>query len=192
MRELTENEKMFVENALIESESYDIVEDDEGEARVALKNKKRFVRLPFFLRAPFWATLFLVLPLPVVALFMYGIYRAESIIGKDNLDSLSKKGFSPDAVSQLNAVGFGDVQTILSLYENRGLIIAGLFTFGVVSAAVIMLLSYVIKFFVQRRQNASENLSPELVEDSEISENLHNLDDQDKYDLVSNREEEKQ
>lgn len=153
MRELTPEEQQFIQDNM---ELKDKPSPDRQRAARRSRSRKRLYSI---FRARNFAVFFLATGVFTAGLFMMQMFQIESMIGKDNLNSLLSQGLDP-AVSKLaEQVGAGSLIQTLTIYANRWYITAGILTLAV----LLTLMAYVIEslFFYRlhrsstRRQHAA-------------------------------------
>lgn len=155
MRELTDDEIALInENLAVSGQQYVLEDSDEGGAPTLVRQKKdrqhsRFrLRLGFLGRPAFWGSLFVLFPF-IIALFIYSITsRVDSILGSGAIETLSKLSDSELANMGPEGSGFDWLPEIITLYENRDLIIVVTFSVCLLIAAAL--------FFWQFKINAAD------------------------------------
>lgn len=202
MRELTDDEIALInENLAVSGQQYILEDSEEGESPKLVKKERvrrpsRFrLRLGFLGRPAFWGSLFILIPF-VIALFVYSITsRVDSILGSGAVETLSKLSDSELASLGLEDSGFDWLPEIITLYENRDLIIVIAFSVCLLIAAAL--------FFWQFKINAAEReayvteathamTSEELKESMELMNEVYSDEDNgyDPTDAGTNNESE--
>lgn len=138
MRELTEKEKLFIQENFKEHAENNVTR------KISAKNKRK--KLLAFINLKTLAYCFYLAPFILCGVFMYFIIRAESMFGKENLDLMSQQKIQPDLLQELERFGLSDLPQYLEIYHNRGLIIATIFTIFIILGTLCILLNYWIEF----------------------------------------------
>lgn len=185
-REMTENEKEFFIQSLVEDFEEENFEKDQVDNALEEVNKEeeksaRKSRLgPFrFLKSLyFWAFLILGIGLTSIFAIMFVLARAESLLGEGTLDYLASRELTPDVEEAAASAGITWISEAITVYQNRVeiIVLIGLITF--VLAFGLVLIDFLIKSKKQADLRRKIILELQNQNDSEDSE----LDDEEDYD----------
>lgn len=136
MRELSDEEKAFVEAKLHRHKQGEEVEEIEEDTSPRRRGGLKLV---------LWLSGFIML-LPVVfsSFFIYGMMRAEALIGREAIEWLGSEEITPDMRESAEASGYGWLPTAAELYAHRGTIVAAAFTIAIVVVLVLFLVAYIL------------------------------------------------
>lgn len=138
-RKLREEEKRFIEEAKAYRLSVptDVAKENSRKNRKA--NFSRKMRSIF--RARNFAIFFMSISIIVASVFLFNMLQWQSVLGSENLAWVLQNSSNPEVTSIVQEMGMSQLLDLLSIYQNRWFILAGIITAGIVLSA----LSYIIE-----------------------------------------------
>lgn len=147
MRELTPEEELFIAETLEARES----------APVAVKKKtlhrRRKSRFLSFFRARNFTLLFMTIGISLAGMFMLQMFQLETTLGKERMDWIVKKGVDPALLQLAEQLGMQSLLELITLYQNRWVITAGILTVAVVLSALAYFIETLVKYFKDKKQS---------------------------------------
>lgn len=160
MSKLNDAEKEFIELSLGGREGVELQESETSLSIVrkdSSNNKKPRSRrkLSYLITAVF------ALPFILTGIFMGALIRVQSFVGgRETLDWLAKQQVTPEMKDIVTEVGFDWLPAFLDVYNNRGIIVALVFTICFLAVAALIL------YDVNRNKTDPEDDEPEDAEES--------------------------
>lgn len=189
-REMTESEKEFFVQSLVEDfeeENFEKDQVDNALEEVSKEEEKsaRKSRLgPFrFLKSLyFWAFLILGIGLTSIFAIMFVLARAESLLGEGTLEYLASRELTPDVEEAAASAGITWLSEAITVYQNRIeiIVLIGLITF--VLAFGLVLIDFLIKSKKQADLRRKIILELQNQNDSEDSEDSELDDEEEPYE----------
>lgn len=144
-RDLTEDEKAFLESKLARRYDVEIQDDDDGYTitkREPVIEKRRNIFKSMYL----WIGVVMTIPVMLLALLAATVNRVAAMFGgTEVLDSLHEEGL-PDGTEELLAqLGIDWFPQFLELYSNRWFIAAGIVTVFLVIAGIMLMIELLRK-----------------------------------------------
>lgn len=141
--ERSEAEQAFIERFKLENAAVEEVPVDEEAVQEAKARRGAFV---------FWGFIvFLILcPFVLSSFFLYTLARYESLIGPSGLEVLNKTLSSAEVQQMGQETGLPELELFVAAHDNRHVIVALIFTFFLVLAAILIALRGTITYLRTR------------------------------------------
>jgi len=146
MKDLTNEEIAFIEDTLEYQDNLELSKDlnknDSSDYKVKTVSapiKKQKHRVPAYKNPAHWAAAFMVAPILFSALLMFLLFRVEAMFGSGTLEWLANDPTGKEVKDAAAGMGFEWVATVATIYDNRWLIVAAIFTLFFFIAMLVIL-----------------------------------------------------
>lgn len=141
-RKLTPEEQAFLADKVAQYEYLELHDSPDGEVSVQKVAPTPEYRRNIFKNIYFWITVMLILPVIIVGGFGLMMGRVIAMFGgPEFFDALVENGVPAEAESILTGAGVTYLDEFLMLYEMRWYIGAGVFTFFLLIAGVLLMIA---------------------------------------------------
>lgn len=164
MKNYTEEELEFIENTLQHQEDIEIVKGEDEKGKTSFKidklpsprPKKKKNKTPAYKNPIHWMAAFIIAPVLLSAILMFLIFRVESMLGSGTLEWLANDPTGSQVKDAATGMGFEWLAPVITIYDNRWLIVAILFTVFFSIAILVIVYDNFIAVKLQQRKTAKQ------------------------------------